>query len=68
MPGEIAMTAEELVGLLNRGDLMTLAQRVNEAMLAKHYPRAEYATLTAHLGRGVPDVVIPVISPQPVAA
>lgn len=55
------MNRDELLWLIDAGDLHGLMLAVNREWLCKTYPSAEYALLVAHVRDGVPDVQIPII-------
>ncbi|VTR99159.1 unnamed protein product [Gemmata massiliana] len=60
------VTADELIKLLDAGDLTELAIRVNRALLAKHYPQLRYAVLVGGFPNGVaPDLCLPIIPLSP---
>ena len=62
------MDANELVGMLERGDLYGLMLRVNRIWLDRDHPGSKYGCVTAQLGEGVPDLVVPIIQGCPSAS
>lgn len=55
------MSSEELVQLLESGDLHGLMLRVVEEWLSRYRGGAQYAVVVAHIRDGVPDVQEPVM-------
>lgn len=62
------MGRDELLRLFDAGDYYGLAVRANRLLLEKEHPEAEYAVLGVHIRNGVPDLMIPVLSPTPAPA
>ena len=59
------MPKEELVRLVESGDLSALVLAVNRAWVQTYYPEARYAELVAHVADGAPDVRLPLIPSAP---
>lgn len=62
------MTRDELVKMIDSGDLQAALLAVGRAWLERYYPEATHATLVARLTDGVPCVVIPVLSQRHAAS
>jgi len=56
------MSREELLAMFDAGDLYGAFVRLGRAWLAKDHPEAQYAATAVHIGRGLPEIIIPVLT------
>lgn len=58
----VTMSRDELVRLYDAGDWYGLLLAVGRAWLARYHPEAQYAATAVHIGRGVPEIIIPLLA------
>lgn len=58
------MSRDEVLRLYDAGDLYGMLLAVGRAWLAKDHPEVQHAAVCGHIGRGIPELIVPLI-PSP---